>query len=52
MRKKFGIKLKRILTAIFVIGIALTSLPSSLFVTEVHALSNVSGDRIIEVAQS
>ncbi|MBP3920149.1 MAG: hypothetical protein J6D28_01135 [Bacilli bacterium] len=52
MRKKFGMKLKKIFSAIFVFGIALASLPSSLFVTEVHALSNVSGDKIIEVAQS
>lgn len=52
MKKKIGMKLKKIFGSLFVVGMFLTSLPLGLFVPEVHALSNVSGDRIIEVAQS
>lgn len=52
MKKKIGMKLKKFFEALFVVGIFLTSLPTGLFVSEVHALSNISGDKIIEVAQS
>lgn len=52
MKKKFGMKLKKFLNAVMAVGIFLASIPITPFITEVHALSNVSGDKIIEVAQN
>lgn len=52
MKKKIGMKLKKVLNVVMVVGILLSSFPISPLITKVSAMSSVSGDRIIEVAQS
>ena len=52
MKKKIGMKLKKIFSLFLTSGILFTSIPTNLLVTQVHALSNVSGNKIIETAQS
>ena len=52
MKKKIGMKFKKIFSLFLTTGVLLTSIPTNLLVTQVHALSNVSGDKIIETAQS
>lgn len=52
MRKKIGKLLKKFCSAIMAVFIFITSIPITPLITQVHALSNVSGDKIIEVAQS
>lgn len=51
MKKKIGSILKKFSSAIMAILIFISSIPITPFITEVHALSSVSGDRIIEVAE-
>lgn len=51
MRKKIGMKLKKLLNVLIVVGILFSSMPFAPFVTEVHALASVSGDKIIETAK-
>ena len=45
-------KFKKIFSLFLTTGVLITSIPTNLLVTQVHALSNVSGDKIIETAQS
>lgn len=52
MKKKIGKLLKKFCSAIMAVFIFITSIPITPLITQVHALSNVSGDKIIEVAQS
>lgn len=52
MKKKINRKLKQLCSIIMIFGILLSSLPITPFVMKVSAMSNVSGDKIIEVAQS
>lgn len=51
MKKKIGRKLKKFLNVVMVFGILLNSIPITAFIPKVSALSMVSGDRIIEVAE-
>lgn len=52
MKKKIGMKFKKFLNVVMAVGIFLSSLPISPLIQNVKAMSSVSGDKIIEVAQS
>lgn len=52
MKKKIGMKLKKVLNVVMVVGIFLSSFPITPLIPNVSAMSTVSGDKIIEVAQS
>lgn len=52
MKKKINRKLRQLCSIVMIFGILLSSLPITPLVMKVSAMSTVSGDKIIEVAQS
>ena len=52
MKAKLKKKFQKLLNVVMVVGILITSFPISPLIQNVHALSTVSGDKIIEVAQT
>lgn len=51
MKKKIGKLLKKFSSGFMAVLVLLSSIPLTPFIPQVHALANVTGDRIIEVAQ-
>ncbi len=52
MKKKINRKLKQLLSVVMIFGILLSSFPIAPFIPTVSAMSTVSGDKIIETAQT
>lgn len=52
MKKKIGKLLKKFSSALMAVCIFISSIPITPFITQVHALSSVSGDKIIEIAKT
>ena len=52
MKAKLKKKFQKLLNVVMVVGILVTSFPISPLIQNVHAMSTVSGDKIIEVAQT
>lgn len=52
MKKKIGKLLKKFSSAFMAVCVFISSIPITPFITQVHALSSVSGDKIIEVAKT
>lgn len=51
MKKKIGRTFKKFSSGFMAVLVLLSSIPLSPFIPQVHALANVTGDRIIEVAE-
>lgn len=52
VRRKIGMKFKKILNVFMAVVILVTSIPITPFILRVNSLSKVSGDKIIEAAMS